>query len=145
MKLRLFTTTVEPVLIYGAESWTITSKTEKASDGCYTRLLRKALDISWQSHTTNNDLYGKLLPISVRLQSRRLKLAGHCFRSNDEAAAKVLLWQPKHGKRSRGQPRKDYIKIISEDTGLSGQDLKNCMNDRAVWKAITKVRPFVSQ
>ena len=46
MKLRLFTTTVEPVLIYGAESWTITSKTEKALDGCYTRLLRKALDIS---------------------------------------------------------------------------------------------------
>jgi hypothetical protein len=144
LKIKLFTTTVESVLIYGAETWTITVKMRKALDGCYTRLLRKALNIPWQSHTTNRDLYGSLLPISERLRTRRLKLAGHCYRKEDEAATKVLMWQPAHGKRSRGPPRKDYIKMLTEDTGLRAQDIKTCMLDRTVWKAITRVRPLES-
>ena len=109
-------------------------------DGCYTRLLRKALDISWQTHTTNKELYGNLLPISERLRIRRLKFAGHCARSEEEAASSVLMWQPKHGKRTRGAPKKDYIKMLADDTGLTGPDIKNCMLDRAVWRAIMGVR-----
>ncbi|XP_072037870.1 uncharacterized protein [Amphiura filiformis] len=39
-KQRLFTATVESVLLYGCEAWTVTSKLAKELDGCYTRLLR---------------------------------------------------------------------------------------------------------
>ena len=139
-KTKLFTTTVESVLVYGAETWTITTRFRKALDGCYTRLLRKALNVTWQSHTTNKDLYGNLPLISERLRIRRLKLAGHCARSKMEAVSRVLLWQPTHGRRSRGQPRKNYIKQLTEDSGLERQDLGNCMQDRDVWKAISRVR-----
>ena len=135
LKIRLFTTTIEPVLTYGAEAWTLTSKMKKALDGCYTRLLRKALNVSWKSHITNQELYGDLLPISERLRTRRLKFAGHCVRSEAEVVSKVLLWQPTHGKRSRGPPKKDYIKLLAEDTGLDTQDLKNCMEDRVLWRS----------
>ena len=141
LKIKLFTTTVESVLTYGAETWTLTAKMRKSLDGCYTRLLRKALNVSWQTHTTNKELYGNMMPISERLRLRRLRFAGHCARREEEAVSKVLLWQPKHGKKDRGPPRKDYIKLLSEDTGLTRQDLKNCMQDRSVWKAIVEVRP----
>ena len=141
LKIKLFTTTVESVLTYGAETWTLTSKMRKALDGCYTRLLRKVLNIPWQSHTTNKDLYGNLLPISERLRMKRIRFSGHCARREEEAVSKVLLWQPKHGKKARGPPRKNYIKLLTEDTGLAGQDLKNCMLERTVWKAISEVRP----
>ena len=53
LKVKLFTTAVESVLVYGAETWTLTTKLRKKLDGCYTRLLRTALNIPWQSHTTN--------------------------------------------------------------------------------------------
>ena len=46
-----------------------------------------------------------------------------------------------NNKKDRGPPRKDYIKQLSEDTGLTRQDLKNCMQERSVWKAIVEVRP----
>ena len=40
----------------------------------------------------------------------------------------VLLWQPTHGRRSRGPPKK----FLPEETGLDAQDLKNCMEDRVL-------------
>ena len=49
IKIRLFIATVESVLLYGAETWTITQTMKKQLDGCYTRLLRMAL----MSHGNN--------------------------------------------------------------------------------------------
>ena len=43
--LRLFAATVESVLLYGCEAWTTTPKIEKELDGCYTRMLRTALNV----------------------------------------------------------------------------------------------------
>ena len=48
LKERLFIATFESVLLYGAESWTITKVMRKQIDGCYTRMLRMALNISWK-------------------------------------------------------------------------------------------------
>ena len=49
-KRRLFVSTVESVLLYGCETWTLTQADEKSLDGLYTRLLRRALDTSWEEH-----------------------------------------------------------------------------------------------
>ena len=46
IKERLFIATVETVLLYGSETWTIGKAMEKRIDGCYTRMLRKAMNIS---------------------------------------------------------------------------------------------------
>ena len=46
LKRRLFVTTVESVLVYGCEAWTLTVKDKKALDGVYTRMLRAALNVS---------------------------------------------------------------------------------------------------
>ena len=40
IKLRFFTATVESVLLYGCECWTLKDKLQKSLDGCYTRMLR---------------------------------------------------------------------------------------------------------
>ena len=48
--------------------------------------------------------------ISERLRTRGLRFAGHCAKSESEVVSQVLLWQPTHGRRSRGPPKKDYIK-----------------------------------
>ena len=52
LKRRFFTATVESILLYGCEAWTITTAQETSLDGTYTRMLRKAMNIHWSSKTT---------------------------------------------------------------------------------------------
>ena len=78
IKIKLFQATVESVLLYGSEIWTVTKKIGKALDGCYTRMFRAALDISWKLHITNRELYGDLPKITAKITNRRLQFVEHC-------------------------------------------------------------------
>ena len=40
-KLKIFKTPIEPILLYGSETWTLSKKLEKRLDGTYTRLLMR--------------------------------------------------------------------------------------------------------
>jgi len=111
---------VEAVLLYGCETWSLSKKQEQELDGCYTRMLRKALNISLREHVTNELLYGDLPKISTKIRTRRLKLAGHCARHPEEAASNLVLWVPDRGSRGRGRPTGTFIFIdtLTRDTGL---------------------------
>ncbi len=76
LKVRLFTATVESVLLYGCEAWTLNKRLEKWIDGCYTRMLRAVKGVHWSMHMHNSTLYGTLRPVSEKIRSRRLRLAG---------------------------------------------------------------------
>ena len=93
-KIRLFGATVESVLLYGSETWTVIKKLEKRINGCYTRMLWMALNVHWQQHVNNQELYGSLPTVSESLPARGLRLAGHWARHNEESASKVVLWEP---------------------------------------------------
>ena len=77
-KRRLFVATVESVLLYGAETWTLTAQQREALDGVYTRMLRIALNVSWNDYVRNVNLYGGLPRVSAKVRERRMRLAGHC-------------------------------------------------------------------
>ena len=53
LKVRFFKGTVESILLYGCEAWALTEVMEHSLDGTYTRMLRKALNNHWSSHTPN--------------------------------------------------------------------------------------------
>ena len=139
-KIKIFQATVESILLYGSETWTVTVKVSKILDGCYTRLLRSALDVSWKAHMTNEELYGDLPRVSEKIGKRRLQFAGHCVRSSGQVVSDLVLWKPTHGKRSAGRPNKTYVDILCQDTSLTPDEMENCMRDRRVWRAITDVR-----
>ena len=80
--------------LYDCESWTLTVAQEKSLDGTYTRMLRKVLDIHWSSHITNESLYGNLLKVSDKIASKRLQLAGNCFRHSELSAQSLVLREP---------------------------------------------------
>jgi len=84
-KISIFIAVIESVLLYGAETWTLTKTLVTSLDGCYTKLLRYALNIHWTSHTTNSDVYKTLPRISHRLLQRRLTFVGHCARCHQSA------------------------------------------------------------
>ena len=39
--------------MYGSETWTVSQTLAKRFDGCYTRMLRMALNIDWKERQTN--------------------------------------------------------------------------------------------
>ena len=144
LKRRFFVSTVESILLYGCESWTLTEKMEKKLDGSYTRMLRKALNVHWSSHTTNEELYNKLPKVSDKVASRRLGLAGHCYRHPELSAQPLILWEPKHGHRGRGRPRASYIDTLKRDTGADNSvELASMMAERKVWRGrvVGRLRP----
>ena len=99
-------------------------------------MLRAALNISWEDHPTKRFLYGPLPPVSTKIRERRLRFAGHCFRSKQELVSDVLLWEPKHGKRSVGAPSRTYVKQLIDDTGHLLEDLPTAMEDRNSWRSM---------
>ena len=79
LKIRFFRVSFQSVLLYGSESLTLTTTLEEQIDGCYTRLLRAALNISWKDHISNDELYWDLPPTSASLQIRRLHSLVQCL------------------------------------------------------------------
>ena len=134
MKRSFFQAAVTSILLYGCTTWTLTKRLEKKLKGNYTRMLRAILNKSWRQHPTRHQLYGHLPPIKKTIQVRRIRHAGHCWRSRDELIRDVLLWTPTHGRTKAGRPAGTYIQQLCEDTGCCPEDLPRAMNDREEWQ-----------
>ena len=72
-KIKIFKAVVEPILLYGSETWTLSKKLEKRLDGTYTRLLMRVQNISWKTHPTKHLIYTNLPPVSRLVQARRVR------------------------------------------------------------------------
>ena len=105
LKIRLFIVTIEPILLYSSETWTITASLSKRIDGCYTRMLRMALNINWRDMVTNIIVYGDLPRVTDKIRDMRMTLAGHIHWHEDLVAHEVLFCDPQHESRGRGRPR----------------------------------------
>ena len=137
LKVRLFISTVESVLLYGSETWTLTKKLQKQIDGCYTRMLRMALNVTWKDHWTNIQLYQELPKVSEKIQKRRMRIAGHCIRHEEEIASRLILWQSDKGNRKQGRRHMTYIDNLLEDSGMANtSELHTYMTDRDSWRSL---------
>jgi len=130
LKIRLLPSTVEAVLLYGCETWSLSKKQEQELDGCDTKMLRKALNISWREHVTNELLYEDLPKILTKIRTRRLKLAGHCARHPEEADSNLVLWVPDRGSGGRVRPTSTFIHTLTRDTGLQLEETHACMQNK---------------
>ena len=116
---------MESVLLYGSETWTMAKKLEKSVNGCYARTLRTALNVHWQQHVNNEELYRSPSRISETIRTRY----------NEETSSKVLLWEPQHGHPNRGRPRTTYIETIKADAGLDNtKEIRDAILNQVVWK-----------
>ena len=96
-------------------------------------MLGAALNKSWIDHLSNAEVYGFIPRVTAQ---QRLLFTGPCWRSINELSSEVLLWDPSHGKRSRGRPRKTYVDQLIADTACTYEDLVNLMDDRDRWKEL---------
>ena len=136
LKIKTFRVTVEPILLYGYETWTLSRKLEKRLDGTYTRLLMRAQNLSWKRHPTISEIYNQLPRVSCLVKYRRVQFAGHCFRADGEVISSLLLWKPEYG-QSRGR-KLSFPDVISRDTDIRIEDLETAMRDRKFWNGVVQ-------
>ena len=136
LKVKIFRATIEPILLYGSETWTLSRKLEQRLDGTYTRLLMRAQNLCWKRHPTTSLIYGTLPRVSALVRSRRVQFAGHCYRAESEIVSSLLLWKPASA-RSRGR-KLSFPDVISRDTGIRVEDLGTVLKDRDVWRGVVK-------
>ena len=84
IKCNFFPAVVVSILLYGCARWTLTRHIEKKPDGICTRIVWAILNKSWQQHSTKQQLYGHLPPISKTIQIRQTRHVRNCWRSENE-------------------------------------------------------------
>ena len=112
LKRSLFQAAVVSILLYGCTKQTLVKRMAKKLDADYTRMLRAILNKFWRQHTTKQQLYGHLPPITKTIQVRRTRHAGHCWRSKDELISDILPWTSLHGRAKAGRAARTYIQQL---------------------------------
>ena len=136
LKIEFFGATVETVLLYGSTAWTLTQSLDKMQDGANTKMLRVVKHVTWRQLITNGALYAGLPWISTKSRERGLRFSGHCWRSKFEieVVSDLVLWEPKHGKRSVGGQARTFGDMLEVDTGVPRDCLLAGMDDRVGWR-----------
>jgi len=96
-KLRIFKTNVKTVLLYGSETWKLTTSSLQKLQSFINRCLRQILGLRWFDMVSNKDLWEKtrMIPIGEEIKTKRWKWIGHTLRRPATSTARqALTWNP---------------------------------------------------
>lgn len=137
-KIVLFKTIFLPVLMYGAESWTVLDKHVSKITAVEMRYLRRVLGKTrrdrWRNERVREEL--KVRPVKQVLEERQLKWFGHVCRMGDDRKAKWCMEARPEGRRPRGRPRLmylDYMERLGRARGNTMVDMRRMASDRDRW------------
>lgn len=149
LKINIFRAAVVTILLYGCETWVLTSELERQLNSFATRCYRGILGLSLFDHISNDQLYQRvnqppLIEVVRRLQLRWL---GHALRRDDLEPAKIFaLYEPEegHGKSKVGRPRLTWSQYVSGilsryRVGLTKDNIVELARDRKCWQKVVAV------
>ena len=120
-KIRIYKAAVLTILLYGSEVWNTTKKQIHRFEVFHQRCLRRILRIRWIQHIRNTEVLdrARINTVETYIGANRLRWFGHVTRMPENRVPKYLIsWTPKHGKRSRGRPRKSWLTCVQEDAAI---------------------------
>ena len=121
IKIRIFNTTVKPVLLYGAETQGTTAATLKKIQTFISICIRKILRILWSEAISNRELRKrtKQQPAEYEILQRRWRWIEHALQKPVTCVIhQALTWKPQ-GKRKRGRPRNTWRRDLEAETKRS--------------------------
>jgi hypothetical protein len=145
--MRIYKTTILPVILYGCETWSLTLREEHRLRVFENKVLRRIFgpkrdEVTGGWRKLHNeelrDLYS--LPSIIRIiKSRRMRWVGHVARMGGKRNSYRLLVGKPDGMRPLGRPRRrwvDNIKMDLLEIGLGGVDWIGLAQDRDKWRAL---------
>ena len=131
------------VLLYGSESWTISSRMKRRLEAIEMWFYRRMLRISWTQHVSNYEGLRRMQTrrkLKLDIRKRQLKFLGHIMRK--EGLENLILTGRIEGGRDRGKQRATYLTGLSEwMTGrgmreAGSQPLLRASRYRGKWRAM---------
>ena len=142
-KITIYKTLIIPLLIYGAEAWTLSKKDESVL-GCFERKILPVIfgpvriDGEWRRRY-NDELYGLYSDTDLvsRIKVQRLRWLGHVERMDINAPARKVFESNPEGRRSRGRPRLRWRTQVERDLNqLCVRNWRQLAKDRAGWRRL---------
>jgi len=145
IKIRLHKTIIRPIVIYGAETWTVTSKIEKILMTWERKILTKIYGPTKENGQwrikTNAELITKYKSqdIVTVIKIGRLEWLGNVIRMNETRSVKKIFEGKLEGRRGRGRPRLRWINDVEDDLRkLSVKRWRTKALDREEWASIVR-------
>ena len=135
-KLQIFNSNVKSTLLYGSETWKITTTILTKLQTFINRCLRRLLGIYWPNIISNANLWELTKQETIETQIRKWKWLGHTLRRQKSITKQALTWNPQ-GRRKRGRPRTSWrrtTELEMKKEGLSWQQLERRAQDRKGWR-----------
>ena len=129
------------MLLYGCESWSLTSATEKRINSMEMKCYRRLLNISYRDHVTNDsvkqkitDVIGPHMDLISIVKNRKMRWFGHVTRSKSLGLANTITHGSIEGARKPGRPKKNWLQNIKDWTGKSLTSAVSDARDRKEWR-----------
>ena len=145
-KLRIYSTCVLPILLYGSETWTLIQADWNILDSFHVRCQRRILHIRWHDFVSNGTHRTGLFDVSYIVRKRRLGLFGHVARLRRDVPANQVLricTKSRDGerpsqewRRACGRPSTTWTHQICRDTGVTATEALQLADDRPFWRTI---------
>ena len=119
-------------LLYGAETWTLTSAMVKRLEAFEMWIYRRMLKISWTDKMSNKEVLRRANANRQLMKTIRQRLLQ--FFDNIH---RVLIEGKINGKRGRGRPITSWVNNIVKWTGLDYPSVVRTAQDRHRWKAVS--------
>lgn len=140
LKLRsgVMNSCILPVLLYGAQTWSLTERERDMLRKCQRKMERKMLNITLRHRLRNEDIRRQthLKDAAETADKLKKKWAGHVMRLNANRWTHILTtWDPRIGKRNAGRQKTRWA---DELRARFGHLWSRTAKDRQQWKLITK-------
>jgi hypothetical protein len=138
-KIRIFNRSVKSILLYGSESWGMTSLDVKKIQIFINKCLRRILGIYWPEKISNEELWKKCNqePAETTIKRRKWKWIGHTLRKDNNDITKQALEYNIKGRRRKGRPTTTWKKQIHKEyhgLGKNWSDIKAIAKNKNEWK-----------
>ena len=147
-KIIVYKSILKPILLYGSEIWSLTTKTESRLQAAEMRVLRLIKGVTRRDKIRNTQIRQELnvLPLLEDIERNKLRWYGHVKRMGEEKKPrKYLEWRPQ-GKRPVGRPRKRWIEGVSSalerrGTSLAEVEESRRYENRGEWRSLLRGSP----
>lgn len=140
LKGKIYRTMIRPVMIYGAEAWTLKRREEELLERTEMRMLRWILGVSLKDKNRNENIRkaAGVACISEKAREARLRWYGHVERADEGSSIKRIMNAEVKGHRSRGRQKKRWRDSIQQDIKLLNLK-KEDVGDRTKWRQRIRV------
>lgn len=115
LRTRMARCYVFSVLLYGCESWTLDSQTEKRIEAFEMYVYRRMLRISWVQRITNDEVLQRMQKqkeILNTIKERKMQYLGYVMRGGRYEILRLIIEGKVQGKRSVGRRQNSWLKDL---------------------------------